>query len=265
MATTNNKQKHSWRLRFFVKARHKVVFLLETISAAFWLGLLRRDDFYYIDESYYSKQKMYSDKKHNLQGLFSWEKKAIEDYFINSPHLLVGAVGGGREVIALHKMGYLVDSFECHQGLVEEANALLKEEGITAKVQLVCRDACLESENSFDGVIFGWGAYSLIQGRQTRTRFLKQIRKQIRANSPALFSFIVRKKTSVHHKIIFFLGNLIRLILFRRDYLELGDDLCPHFAHFFNEEEIRAEMKSGGFTVKYFETSPYGHLVALAV
>ncbi|MBN1598354.1 MAG: hypothetical protein JW894_08670, partial [Bacteroidales bacterium] len=68
------------------------------------------------DELHYNKSEKYADDNYNLSGLSEWGKKRFEKYFPKSKKILLLAAGGGRETVALIRMGYNVDSYECNRG-----------------------------------------------------------------------------------------------------------------------------------------------------
>lgn len=244
------------------KRLSQLFMLLKGIFDGFWLGILSRDTLYSIDKCYYDSVKQYHDQGFNCSGLFAWEKNVIEIYFNNCKRILVGGAGGGREVLALCKLGYEVDSFECHPELVTFANKLLKKEGFLAEVQLVSRDECLNSNRRYNGLIVGWSAYMLIQGKERRISLLKNMRVKVSPQSPLLVSFFSRKPDERRFRVTAAVANVLRCIL-RRNYIELGDSLAPNYVHCFTEAEISEELRQGGFELIFFKPGDYGHAVAV--
>ncbi|HBE40950.1 MAG TPA: hypothetical protein DDW27_07050 [Bacteroidales bacterium] len=78
------------------------------------------------DEIHYNKSEKYTDDDYNLSGLFEWEKERIEKYFSKSKKILLLAAGGGRETVALIRMGFDIDSYECNKKLVDYGNVFLE-------------------------------------------------------------------------------------------------------------------------------------------
>lgn len=252
------------RLYFFTNnALEKLCVFLRTCFVGFWLGLFRRETLHLIDEKYYKNSKLYDNKEYNLGGLLNWEEKVINRYFQDCKSLLVTSVGGGREVLALRRRGYDADGFECNQYLVECANNLFKAKGLPPNIQWIPRDKCPESAKIYDGLIVGWGSYLLIQGRDQRVAFLKNLRKKIKVQSPILLSFFHGSRKT-RFRIIKTIANSMRLIL-GRELLELGDSLVPIYVHYFTREEIISELSEGGFKPELYCTEEYGHAVGLAI
>jgi len=237
--------------------------------AGFWLAILKKETFDLINEICYDIEKMYTTELHNKRGWFEWEREVIDGYFKECKYLLVGAAGGGREVLALRRAGYAVDAFECHPRLVKFANELLKKEGFIPDVKLVPRDNCMASDKIYDGIIIGWSAYGLIQGKRQRVGLLKELQKKIKKGGPIVLSFPHRTDTELRHKATAIIGNMLKRFLWRKDYLERGDNLLGrgenlHFAHYFSQKEIFTELQEGGFRLELYGADSDGYAVGIA-
>jgi hypothetical protein len=129
-----------------------------------WLGVLTREQVHAIDEKYYTRAKGgvqgefdFHSKQYNRRGLFDWERSVIPDHFGDRKNLLVYGAGGGRDTLALRRLGYLVDGFESHPDLVAVANELLREEGYEPTVPLNPRDEFQDNGKEYDGIILSFG------------------------------------------------------------------------------------------------------------
>src|SRR5438105_1665349 len=105
--------------------RWPVCALIEASVDGLSLGLLQRDFLRQISEVHYQDARRYRAKEfdyqsfdHNRRGLWDWEQQAISRHFRSCRRLMVVGGGGGREVLALRRLGYEVDGFECDPGLV---------------------------------------------------------------------------------------------------------------------------------------------------
>lgn len=255
-----------WSVRTYHLCRKSLagfVTLADALLAGFWLGVLDRNVLHKIDERYYSESPIYFDDRYNLRGLTSWETEAVARHFQACRRLLLIGAGGGREVIALSRMGYRVDGAECHPGLVAYANQLLVAQGFTSQIYLVPRDGLPDTDGLYDGIIVGWSAYMLIQGRQHRVAFLRRLRAKARPDAPLLLSFFARQGSERRYRIIAALGNTLRRLR-RREQLQLGDALEPNYVHYFTKPELEAELAQGGFALCDYSTRSYGHAVARA-
>lgn len=237
--------------------------ILTACFSGIWLGLLRRETLLEIDNVYYSSTKKYRDGQYNKRGLWAWEKAMIARYFHNGKRLLLVGAGGGREVLALTRLGFEVHGFECNAELVCVANTLLEEEGLPPSVQFVPPDTCPVGPATYDGLIVGWGAYMLIQGRAKRIALLQSMRSHVRPGTPLLLSFFFRSLTAKRFLVTTAIGNMLRRLL-RREEIELGDALEPEYVHYSTREEIAGELREGGFALEHYSEDPYGHAIGIA-
>jgi len=233
---------------------------VEGIWAGLWLGLLRREHFHKIDEATYARSKNYASPEHNLSGLFDWEKAAIETFFGESRRILLLGAGAGREISPLLDRGFEVDAFECHRGLREAGNQILKRADAIRPME---RDRCPELEGKYEGIILGWGMLTLIPGRPTRRRLFEDLRAAAEPEAPMLLSFFLMPSGHRSYRIAHRLGWLLRRCL-RREKLDFGDFLRPGFAHFFSRESLEEELEEAGWRLEFFSPHPYPHAVAKA-
>ncbi len=237
---------------------------VKSIYIGLWFGVLRRRQLWALDHHYYSNEPRYRDRDHNLGGLAAWEGRAVERHFTGCSRLLVTGAGGGREVLALTRLGFDVLAEECNPALVDLANGLLAEADIAANVTIGPRDACgLVGRSPVDGVIVGWGVFTHIQGRDRRIAYLRQLRGLVVDGGPILVSFFERPQRARMMKIVRASANLGR-VLPGWPRVELGDVLDPHFQHYFTEQEIEDELRAAGFELVEYSTDGYAHAVGRA-
>lgn len=231
-----------------------------------WLGVLTPGMMRKLDEWYYTRGfGMYRENDYNRSGLYDWEEKAVREHFMNCKAILIPAgAGGGREMLALNRMGLRVDGFEYNPGLVEVGNSLLTEDGFEPTLFQGPANAVPPGSKQYDGAIVGWGTYTLISGRNMRIALLRQIRSRCVAGSPLLISFFHRPGNTRPYRMEAGIANAIRTVL-RRSKVEIGDTLSVSYAHRFTEQEIREELAAGGFAPVSFQIEPYAHAVAIAV
>ena len=249
--------------QFVSKHTKFLLLVLKSGLVGFWLGVLERRHLHRIDETHWSGEEMYVEEEYNLGGLWSWEQRLIESYYGGCQRLLVSSVGGGREVIALHRLGFRVDGFECHRDLLRFSNDLLAKVGAVADLRLAARDECPDLGRGYDGLVVGWGSYGLIQGRERRIALLRKLRQHTDSGAPIMLSFFARSPRARYFRAIARGANLLRRILGRAP-LEAGDVLDPYFVHYFTEEEIGGELRDGGFELKLYSTEVYAHAVGTA-
>ena len=84
----------------------------------------------FFSELFLSDRSGYSEDEFNLSGFFHWENEVIDRFFCECKNVLVGAAGGGREIIALARKGIIADAFECNNTLAVPCKDLLERHGI---------------------------------------------------------------------------------------------------------------------------------------
>ncbi|WP_376696626.1 hypothetical protein [Wenzhouxiangella sp. EGI_FJ10305] len=227
------------------------------------LGLFDREDFHYLDQLNAGRSGKWSSERHNLRGLLPWERDAIRTWFPASGRLLITAVGGGREVLALEPMGYELEAFECNLQLAEAANQHLRNRGFRSRVSTCPRDSAPQVDGMFDGIIVGWGSYTLVMGRDTRIAFLQALSQSIPEGAPLLLSYFKRENPPVisdrvQHKIASWIRRL-------RDAscLDENDVMDWNFRHRFNDDEIESELAAAGFRAVHISDEDYPHAVGI--
>jgi 2-polyprenyl-3-methyl-5-hydroxy-6-metoxy-1,4-benzoquinol methylase len=235
---------------------------VKAILSGFWLGVMSEKSLDFSDELYYNNNKSYTNNNYNLSGLFTWEKAMIEKYFSNAKCILLIAAGGGRETLALSKMGFEVDSYECNAELIEYGNLFLKENKVDSKIKYLPRNSIPDEIKKYDGIIIGWGAYSLIRGYKKRLSFLSRLFPLLQKEAPLMISFLVKEEKGRQEKIIKHVSNFFRNFS-NRDKTELGDILIANFVHLFNEEEIKGELVQAKFRVIDYYNILYGCTISI--
>jgi SAM-dependent methyltransferase len=231
--------------------------------AGIGLALLDRPAVLALHRTYFDEQQQYARDTYNLQGLTGWEVAAIEQFFGECRSLLLAGAGGGREALALERKGYAVVGFDCNAKLVTYAQSFLARHGASATMSFAPPDRCLQTTQRFDGAVIGWGAYTHIQGRETRVRFLREIRECLANGAPLMLSFWDRSGTSRALSWTHRIGSTLSRSL-RRGEVELGDELSEFFAHSFTRQEIDSELAEAGLRLLHYAATPYGHAVARA-
>lgn len=209
---------------------------------------------------------MYNNPEHNQSGLFPWERQTIDRFFPPGSQILVAACGGGRELIALHGLGFQADGFDCTPRLVETSQRLMQQLGISSNVML-CRPNDVPRElGLYDSLIIGWAAFTHIPGSARRIAFLQKLRAAVPPQAPILVSFWVRDETSPDKNGALRIANWFRSLRGRRaEPLEPGDHVTDRgYHHCFIRAEIEAELKAGGFRMCHYSHTDRPHAVGLA-
>jgi len=239
----------------------KTVSFAQAVQTGFWLGVMGEKSLDYSDEMIYNVTKKYRNDKYNLSGLFDWEKAMIGKHFAGAKSIIVIAAGGGREIAVLSRMGYEVEGFECNPVLAEYGDDLLKREGIRGSIKYLPRNTVPETIKQYDGIIVGWGAYSLIDGSAKRMKFLNDLYPFMHKDSSMMLSVIYQKQKNKSDRIVKKVSDFFRLFS-GREKTELGDMLFPDYMHYFTEEELRKELTGSNYKVKDFVVAGNGCIVA---
>ena len=238
---------------------------LNAVQQGFWLGFL---DNLHLDELgplQYARWAKYGEENYNLSGLQQWEERILTSYFRPACSILVAAAGGGRESIALARMGYRVDSFDCTPRLTKSHRLLMDREVLPGKVLLATAGSVPDQiDVRYDGLIVGWGGYMHVAGRGNRVSFLSALRRHVAAGAPLLLSFFCRRERSRHLDWIYAVARLVRKLRGSGDPVEYGDALAGTFDHYFTEAEIQAELAAAGFELIDYDEAPYGHAIGRA-
>ncbi|HUP72468.1 MAG TPA: hypothetical protein VM282_05425 [Acidimicrobiales bacterium] len=203
---------------------------------------------------------MYLAEDYNRQGLWHWERQAIDTFFRGTSKVAVTGAGSGREVLALLDLGHDAVGFECNEKLAEFGNDLTIASDHGLRIHHADRDVWPKLAIGFEAAVIGWGSYMHIAGRRRRVAFLAGARAALPDRAPILLSFFTRRGTSVRFRAVVGVGNLFRRLL-RRERLEPGDALNPLYVHYFTRDEIADELGEAGFELIHYSTDPYGHAV----
>ena len=180
----------SQRLRLYAASRiwiNRCLSVLTAVHQGVWLGLLNRRALQELTDRYYTQRNTgapredYESRRFNLSGLQVFEETSCEKYFSKCGTILVGAAGGGRELLALSEKGHIVDAFECNPVLLDACRDLLRAEGLSARVVEAKPGQVPEELGIYDGAVCGWGAYMHVAGRESRVEFLRGFRAHLRS------------------------------------------------------------------------------------
>jgi hypothetical protein len=240
--------------------------LLGILHEGFWLGCLDPEDLTAVTIRSFQQSLLYSGQEHNQSGLFPWERETIDRFFRPGSRILVAACGGGRELIALHRLGFEADGFDCSPGLVEASQRLLQGLGISSNVTLCPANEVPQGLMPYDSLIVGWTAYMHIPGSARRIAFLRKLRASVPPEAPILVSFWVREGESPDEGRVFRLAKWFRSLRGRRvEALEPGDHVTNRvYHHCFVKEEIEAEFKASGFRMCHYSQADHPYAVGVA-
>lgn len=193
------------------------------------------------------------------EGLTVGEKDLFAHLPIEHGRLLLLGLGGGRDAIALAKMGFEVVGVDFIRELVAKAEENAARHGVSIQ-GLVQEISQLEvPPASFDlGLIFA-AMYSCIPTRGRRVEMLTRIKAALKPGGYFLCQFILEPDKRPDSR-----SELARkgfaLLSWGNRWHEPGDVLRgTEFIHLFlSEDELRSEFAAAGFAVLYFQSEEFG-------
>ena len=259
---------HGARIRAFAAVdgvHRRCVSALHALHQGLWLGLLDDHDLDRLAILQYGRWPAYSDDSYNASGLWAWETDAIRAHFGQGGGLLVAGAGGGREVVALARLGYAVDGFDCVEPLVEYGRAAVARLNLQARLFDAAPGRVPDGLGRYAGIVVGWGAYMHIPGAAQRVAFLRDLRRHVDAGAPLLVSFFTRNGRSRRLDWTWRIARALRRARRSADPVEYGDTLDGTFDHLFTRDEVERELDAAGFALVTYADKPYGHAVGKAV
>lgn len=242
------------------------IWMFKSLWQALWLGLLATDDLNGITWSYYVSKSGFESEDFNIQqGLWSWEADAVRNYFKDCKRVLIAGAGGGREVIALVRLGHEVTAFDFSPYLTTGCRRNLEKAGYSALVLDAPPDGLPEGLGMYDAVLIGRGFYHHIPGRKRRIAFLKACRACLKVGDPIILAdFFTRDANSRFYLRTQTIANIIRRLRNYSERVEFGDWLTNTMQHAFIRDEIEQEFLEAGVTPEIYMVSPFSEESHLA-
>lgn len=193
-------------------------------------------------------------------GLTAAEKDLFARLPIKQGRLLLLGLGGGRDAIALAKMGFDVVGVDFIPELVAQAQENAARHGVSLK-GVVQEISQLEfPPASFDLGLISAAMYSCLPTRERRVAMLTRIKTALKPGGYFLCQFIldpekpVNPRAQLARKVFAFLTRGNR-------WLEPGDVLkgpAEYLHIFLSPGELRSEFAAAGFAVLYFQSEEFG-------
>jgi len=222
--------------------------LLRGVLNGLLLGLMSDEHLRRLDEHYYRRDMTYRSVAWNEHGLAGWERNAVKRSFASHSRITVVASGGGREVLALLLAGFDATGYEPHPDLHRFAQGFLAANGYPGRALPMPRDN-FPYTGRVDGVLVGWGGYSLIAPRARRVRFLSDAAATMPSGGGVLLSVFARVLHGRELQLTSRLASALRRIRGEAP-IELGDTLAPNRVHVFTTAELRAEFDDAGIELE---------------
>ena len=233
---------------------------LESLAQAVWLGLLDARQLNQVTWASYNRNSGFDSPAFNMeQGLWPWEREAIQRHFAGRNNILVAGAGGGREVIALARLGYEVTGFDFSPPLVSAARRHIEQTGCKARMLAAPPSAVPELSAVYDALLIGRGFYHHMPGKANRVAFLAACNKALKPEAAVILAdFHTRPADAKGPRRTWSIAKFIRRLSNNKEPVELGDALGCDFHHLFTREEIADEFAAAGFRLEEFIATSFG-------
>lgn len=214
--------------------------------------VMRPDDLLEFSRRHYLKPETIEDwtgDRRVHSGLSYLEQPLLHADIPRGGKLLLLGLGGGREAIALAKMGFEVTGVDFVPQMVEAAEAHARKSGIKLATAIQEISRLEMPEETFSVAWLSAAMYSCVPTRKKRVDMLKRILKTLKPGGYFLFEFLWRPGMNSSAKAYKLKKILAGLSFGYREY-EKGDMLRfnQEFFHgFATVTELRAELAEAGF------------------
>lgn len=140
----------------------------------------------------YNRNPNYLDR--NNKEFHPWEQSIVGEFFPPPPaRVLVGACGGGREMVALATLGYEVAGFDPAPSLVDLARSQISAPSLLS-VEVASYEDLIAQHGApptapYNALILGWGSLSHLSDPHTRRALLLKAR-ELCPEGPILLSWV---------------------------------------------------------------------------
>jgi 2-polyprenyl-3-methyl-5-hydroxy-6-metoxy-1,4-benzoquinol methylase len=222
--------------------------LVRSAHASLWLRLLAPYDLADLAIRSYAAGAGFESQEHNFADLWPWEDAAFRQWFHDCEHILIAGAGGGREMIALARMGFEVTGFDASAELVAACRSHLRQAGIRADIYHAPPSRVPDGLGHYDGLLIGRGVYHHIAGRQERIAFLTDCVRHLGPGDPVIIGdFLARGEARPAS-----MGFPIWAPK------EVGDFINSAYFHFFTETELGSELDQAGCELLEFTLTDPG-------
>ena len=207
-------------------------------------------------------------------GLFGWEREALRTPpFPRGGRVLVGGVGGGRELVGLASLGYQVVAFE-PSPLVEAAQDAARASPGSEVVRASYQDLVAVAEGrtsplapildgGFDGVVLGWGSLSHVVSAEERRRVMVSLNRLL-PGAPVLCSFWADREPLQPTRARQRLWRVGRWVE-RLHEPGLRFQARAGFMHVFTRDGFERLARDTGYRVVLYEETPFPHALLAPV
>jgi hypothetical protein len=252
----------------FYLRTHRLFHVIHAGSSAlfegFWLGLLPDSVTDIISQRSYKTGREYTGSAYLDSGFQFWEEIAVSRFFPPGGKVLVASAGGGRELIALARGGFVAEGFECCAPMVSAGNSALAERKIDSRIQWAPPSRIPEISGIHDAAIVGWNGYTYISPRARRIAFMRSLLPHLRPGAPVLVSGAIRTGNGGSSIWTPRVANAIRVLTFRAPVFTRGAAFPGRPRHQFSREQLEGELKAAGFApAAFWRWGNFGAIVCL--
>jgi hypothetical protein len=234
--------------------------IIEAISELM-VTLVPPSEWHQFNDRVYTRITLYTSDHHN-STLFDWERRVIDNYFPHPPaRILIGAAGGGREMLYLSKMGYDVAGFEPIVSLVNNIQRIIDKNKLLCSLcagyeELTNGIPIIESNAPFQAIILGWTSLAHVGEEPIRKKLFQKLR-QLCPAGPVLVSWTNTYDT-INYKRKMLRSLLMHLGAQRQSIADYYNSYSG-FLHPFTVNEIEALAKEGGYSIAMLsrQSHPY--------
>lgn len=235
-------------------------------------GLLSTSDISRRNQRFWDETIAFQTPDHVHAGLFDWEEAAYAKALPKSGRIGVIGCGAGRDMIALHKKGYVVEGIDFSPVCINKAQEFLAQYDLSEKAWYADAHSFQFEADSLDAAIFSWFTYAYIPGQKNRIESLERLRASLRSEGKVILtltrSLVGRPSEKIDSVSRFFAkltGNSEHLC--ERDIIEISRTCHKSqpisYNFFFDRESLEAEANAAGFEVQEYDDQ--NEYVAIAI
>lgn len=223
---------------------------------SFVVVILTPEEIAYYTKQVYEKKKdvsfsQYRDREWIDKGLYPSEKDVIEKHAGKCGSFVVLGCGGGREAIALARMGFDVTGIDSSEKMILKAKEHAAGERV--KVKLTTADFLKMPfpAGTFDHCLLSCVMYSVVPSRAMRVALLSGIGDLLTDKGIAIIHFITVYGDRSER--LFKLRRSVARLFKGNTSYETGDELFPpnhFFRRFIDDRQVIDEVHEAGLSVR---------------
>ena len=205
----------------------------------------------YTKRIYDKETSPFGDQEYIESGLNLSEREVIGKHAGKCGSLLVLGCGGGRESIALAKMGFAVTGIDFSEKLVRKAKEQASRSGVHIDVLEGDFLEMTLPKGGFDCCLLTSFMYSAIPSRAMRVKLLSHIKEILTGRGITIIHFLTARRGRSER--LFIVRKAIARVFKGNTSYQMGDGLYPpgHFyREFLDEPEVIDEVREADLVVK---------------